>query len=120
MDKIAVELVKKQTLLGFFNRLFLVPKPNNRWRPTLDLSKLNQFLKLEKFKIETPETIRTSLQQGEWVTSTVQEYFCPGPVIQVQSSAIWAVHSTLGIYSDCQRGQTDSLTQGYKDPPVPR
>ena len=27
------------------------------------------FLKVEKFKMETPETIRTSLQQGEWVTS---------------------------------------------------
>ena len=69
IDKNAVELVHNQTSLGFFNRLFLVPKPNNRWRPILDLSKLNLFLKTEKFKMETPETIRTSLQQGEWVTS---------------------------------------------------
>ena len=51
------------------NRLFLVPKPNNKWRPILDLSHLNPFLKTEKFKMETPETIRTSLQGGEWVTS---------------------------------------------------
>ena len=65
----AVELVNHTTSLGFFNRLFLVPKPNNKWRPILDLSKLNLFLKTEKFKMETPETIRTSLQQGEWVTS---------------------------------------------------
>ena len=69
MDKNAVELVHNQTSLGFFNRLFLVPKPNNKWRPILDLSKLNLFLKVEKFKMETPETIRTSLQSGEWVTS---------------------------------------------------
>ena len=68
IDKNAVELVHNQTSLGFFNRLFLVPKPN-KWRPILDLSKLNLFLKVEKFKMETPETIRTSLQQGEWVTS---------------------------------------------------
>ena len=27
------------------------------------------ILKAQKFKMETPETIRTSLQQGEWVTS---------------------------------------------------
>ena len=67
--KNAIELVNKQTLLGFFNRLFLVPKPNNKWRPILDLSNLNFFLKTEKFKMETPETIRTSLQPGEWVTS---------------------------------------------------
>ena len=58
-----------QSDLGFYNRLFLVPKPNNKWRPILDLSNLNQFLKVEKFKMETPETIRTSLLQGEWVTS---------------------------------------------------
>ena len=69
IDKNAVELVHNQTSLGFFNRLFLVPKPNNKWRPILDLSNLNLFLKVEKFKMETPETIRTSLQQGEWVTS---------------------------------------------------
>ena len=30
--KNAIELVNKQTSLGFFNRLFLVPKPNNKWR----------------------------------------------------------------------------------------
>ena len=69
IDKNAIELVHNQTSLGFFNRLFLVPKPNNKWRPILDLSKLNLFLKVEKFKMETPKTIRTSLQQGEWVTS---------------------------------------------------
>ena len=69
MDKHAIELVRNQTSLGFFNRLFLVPKPNNKWRPILDLSKLNIFLKVEKFKMETPETIRTSLQKREWVTS---------------------------------------------------
>ena len=69
IDKNAVELVQNQTSLGFFNRLFLVPKLNNKWRPILDLSKLNLFIKVEKFKMETPETIRTSLQQGEWVTS---------------------------------------------------
>ena len=69
MDKNAVELVHNQRSLGFFNRLFLVPKPNKKWKPILDLSKLNIFLKTETFKMETPETIRTSLQQGEWVTS---------------------------------------------------
>ena len=69
IDKNAVEIVRNQTSLSFFNGLFLVPKPNNRWRPILDLSNLNFFLKAEKFKMETPETIRTSLQQGEWITS---------------------------------------------------
>ena len=69
IDKNAVELVQNQTSRGFFNKLFLVPKPNNKWRPILDLSKLNLFLKAEKVKMDTPETIRTSVQKGEWVTS---------------------------------------------------
>ena len=69
MNKNAVESVANQNSLGLYNRLFLVPKPNNRWRPVLDLSTVNTFLNTESFKMETPETIRTSLQVGEWVTS---------------------------------------------------
>ena len=68
-NKNAIDLVTNQESLGFYNRVFLVPKPNNKWRPILDLSNLNKFLKVEKFKMETPETIRTSLQTGESVTS---------------------------------------------------
>ena len=69
INKNTVELVKNQTSLGVFKLLFSVSKPNNRWRSILDLSNLNQFLKGEKFKMKTPETIMTSLQQGELVTS---------------------------------------------------
>ena len=69
MDTNTIELVHKKVSLDFFNRLFLVPKPDKKWRPILDLSNLNLFLKTEKFKMETLETIRTSLQKGEWVTS---------------------------------------------------
>ena len=54
--------------LGFYSRLFLVPKPHHRWRPVIDLSRLNTFLHVEKFKMETPESIRTSLIPGEWVS----------------------------------------------------
>ena len=43
--------------LGFFN-LFLAPKPHNHSRPILGLSKPN-----------LSETIRTTLQQWEWVPS---------------------------------------------------
>ena len=41
VNKKAVEPVATQKSLGFYNRLFLVPKPNNQWRPILDLSTLN-------------------------------------------------------------------------------
>ena len=68
-QKQAIEKVSVQSSLGFYNRLFLVPKPNKKWRPILDLSQLNLYLAPATFKMETPETIRLSLQQGEWVTS---------------------------------------------------
>ena len=66
--KQAVEKVMVPSSLAFYNRLFLVPKPNNKWRPILDLSQLNLYLASASFKMETPETIRLSLQKGEWVT----------------------------------------------------
>ena len=69
ITKQAVEKVVVRASLAFYNRLFIVPKPNNKWRPILDLSELNLFLHSETFKMETPETIRLSLQKGEWVTS---------------------------------------------------
>ena len=55
--------------LGFYSHLFLVPKPGNHWRPVIDLSCLNKFLAISKFKMETPESIRASLRKNEWVTS---------------------------------------------------
>ena len=55
--------------LAFYNRLFLVLKPNRKWRPILDLSQLNLYLSTNTFKMETLETIRLSLQTGEWMTS---------------------------------------------------
>ena len=58
VDKRAVGLVKHQTSLAFYNRLFLVPKPNQKWRPILDVSSLNRFIKVTSFKMETPESLR--------------------------------------------------------------
>ena len=69
LSKNAIERVENVKSLGFYSRLFLVPKPHQRWRPVIDLSRLNTFLHVEKFKMETPESIRTSLIPGEWVSS---------------------------------------------------
>ena len=69
LHKGAIEVVHTQNSLGFYSRLFPVPKPGNRWRPVIDLSSLNKLLVIPKFKMETPESIRASLRKGEWVTS---------------------------------------------------
>ena len=56
-------------------------------------------------------------------TGTVQEIpeiSCPRSDIPIQSTALWSVHSTLGVHCGSKRGETDGHTQGYKNPPVPR
>ena len=127
-NKNAVEPVVNQNSLGFYNWLFLVLKPNNWWRPLLDLSTLNTFLNTESFKMETPETIRTSLQIGEWVTSIdFKDAYIHIPIhsqskkymrfLPVQAPTLWSVHRTHGVHSAGQRGQTDDLTERYKNPP---
>ena len=69
LSKIAIKRVENVKSLLFYSRLFLVPKPHQRWRPVIDLSKLNTFLLVKRFKMETPESIRASLIPGEWVSS---------------------------------------------------
>ena len=76
-----MEPVKSKKSLAFYNRLFLVPKPNNQWKPILHLSTLNTFLNTESCKMETPEIIRTSLQAGQWVTSIdFKDAYCHVPI----------------------------------------
>ena len=69
VQKRAVVPVQNKNSLGFYSRLFLVPKPENKWRPVIDLSVVNTFLHVPTFKMETAEVIRASLQAGEWVAS---------------------------------------------------
>ena len=53
----AIKSVENVKSLRFYSHLFLVPKPHQRWRP------------VERFKMETPESIRASPIPGEWVSS---------------------------------------------------
>ena len=43
-----------------------------------------------------------------------------GRSYQFKALPFWPVHSTHGVHSGSQRGETDGFTEGYKDPPVPR
>ena len=69
LEKKAIVPVYNTSTPGFYSRIFLVPKPNGRWRPVIDLSVLNQFLKVQTFKMETAEIIRQSVTKGEWLCS---------------------------------------------------
>ena len=53
---------------GFYSPIFLRPKPTGELRPIIDLSRLNKHIVCPHFKMETVQSIRQSLQPGEWCT----------------------------------------------------
>ena len=113
-----------QFKISGFLQPFLVPKPHNHWRPILGLGRPN-----------LSETIRTTLQQWEWVTSVdfkdayfhvpIQEQSrtyqisCPGSDIPFKALSFGL--STAPMDLTVVAGvETDGHTQGYNDPPVLR
>ena len=127
LHKGAVEVVHTQNSLGFYSRLFLVPKPGNRWRPVIDLSSLHKFPVIPKFKMETPESIRAFLRKGEWVTSIdlmdaylhvpihthFQKYLRfhhKGVTYQFVSLPFGLATAPLVFYQSCQGGKTTGTT----------
>ena len=67
-DSRAIEEVKDTSSLGYYSCLFLVPKPDGSFRPIIDLKKLNLFLDIPSFKMETLFSIIAALQPQEWIT----------------------------------------------------
>jgi hypothetical protein len=65
----AVERVWLSSSPGFYGRLFVVPKRTGGWRPVLDLSPLNAFLRKVRFRMETPASLRLALRPGDWAAS---------------------------------------------------
>ena len=56
-------------ILGFYSRLFLVPKPGKKWSLVIDVSVLNRHLSVPTFKMETAEIIRNTICKGELVVT---------------------------------------------------
>ena len=54
---------------GFYNRLFLVAKASGEWRPVLDVSSLNKWVKKTKFSMESSRTVLSAIRQGDWMIS---------------------------------------------------
>ena len=133
LQKGAVEVVHTPESLGFYSRLFLVPKPGNRWRPVIDLSSLNKFQAIPKFKMETP---RASLRKGEWVTSIdltdaylhmpihtqSQKYLWfhfKGVTYQFTSLPFGLATAPPHFHQYSERGKPDSCTIRNQTPPIP-
>ena len=65
----AIERVTNVTSLGFYSRLFLVPKKTGDLRPVIDLSTLNRHMVVPHFKMETQGSVRSAIRSQEWTVS---------------------------------------------------
>jgi len=65
----AIEQIFAPLSPGFYGHLFCVPKATGGWRPVLDLSPLNVFLRKIRFKMETASSIREAIRPRDWATS---------------------------------------------------
>ena len=54
---------------GFYCRLFLVEKASGGWRPVIDLSPLNEFVRQIPFKMETASSVLLSVREGDFLAS---------------------------------------------------
>ena len=53
----------------FYSRIFLVPKKNGKLRLIIDLSRLNTFLDIQSFRMETANKVRQTIQPNDWAFS---------------------------------------------------
>ena len=67
----AIERVTNVTSLGYFNRLFMVPKKTGDLQPVIDLSTLNRHMLVPHLKMEIQGSVRSAIRGQEWTVSLV-------------------------------------------------
>ena len=137
LSKNAIERVENVKSLRFYSHLFLVPKRHQRWRPVIDLSRLNTFLHVEKFKMETSESIRTFPDsRGMGIVDRpircLPSHLHPSklkeiPKILPQVTGVLVhlppfrtSHSPPGLYNDCKGSEANGPLEGAQTSPIPR
>ena len=124
LSKNAIERVENVKCLGFYSRLFLVPKPHQRWRPVIDLSRLNTFLHVvqngnSRVHQDFPDSggvgiVDRSIGRipSHPHSSTLKEI----PKILPQVSGVpvhiprlRTGHSPPGLHNDCERGEASGV-----------
>ncbi|XP_041446855.1 uncharacterized protein LOC121403130 [Xenopus laevis] len=68
-QEVVVPVPQEEREKGIYSLLFLVKKASGGWRPVLDLKKLNSLVHLQKFKMESINTIIAAVQAGDWLLS---------------------------------------------------
>ena len=79
VEKEAIEIAPPSP--GYYNRLFVTPKVTGGWRPVIDLSRLNGWVALSSFHMETAQSVLQSLRPRDWMVSFhLQDAYLQVPV----------------------------------------
>ena len=116
LSKNAIKRVENVKFLGFYSRLFLVPKPYQRWRPVIDLSRLNTFLHILHFSrpIRCLPSHPHPSQLKEIPKALLQV-----PGVPVHLPPIRTSQSPPGLYSDCKGSEANGPLQRTQTSPIP-
>ena len=68
---------------GFYSSLFIIPKKDGGWRTIINLKRLNRYLRIQHFKMESVYSVRDVLQRGDWMGKLdLQDAYLTVPVFQ--------------------------------------
>ena len=118
--KNTIERVENVKSLGFYSPLFLVPKSHQRWRPVIDLSRLNTFLHVKKGVGIVDRSVRRLPTHPH--PSKLKEI--PKVLLQVTGVPVHLLpirtsHSPPGLYNDCKGSETNGPLQRTQSSPIP-
>ena len=119
-----------------YSRLFVTPKVTGGWRPVIDLSRLNGFVDVSHFHMETTQTVLQSLQEGDWLVSLdLQDAylqvpvhpsscrylrFCVGKSVYQFRALCFGLSTAPQVFTRIMARLRDHASSWIPDPPVPR
>ena len=75
---------------GFYSHLFLVEKATGGWRPAIDLSPLNGFVRQTPFTMETAASVLLSVREGDFLASMdLKDTYFQIPVHRSSRKWLW-------------------------------
>ncbi|XP_068222863.1 uncharacterized protein [Palaemon carinicauda] len=135
LSKGALQPVQKPSP-GFCNRLFLVEKATGGWRPVIDLSALNKFIKKTTFKMDTSKLVLAALREGDFMISLdlKDAYFqipvhpssrkflseMGVPIPAVQDLLLRPVNSASGVHEGVHPGISLGTQTGHQADQIPQ
>ena len=130
LSKNAINRLENVKSLGFYSRLFLVPKHHQRWRPVIDLIRLNTFLLVERLKKRGKSRVHQGLSDSRGMgvvdrpirrlpsrphppkLKDVHKVLPQVTGVPVHLPPFLPSHGPTGLYNDCKGSETDGPDKG--------